>query len=205
MAVVKKLLARGRLDKEDKQAFPAGFWLKVSPIFEATLGTIWCFSLANYFAQFSEPCLGYWRLKSWHHQGLKFKPSNEMPMEPGLSSACPSLMQLFQVCKALNLSPSQQGMVLELWQSFQHRMGKLLDVRRSIQRHMQGTMPDGVFGRSFAINFLKVCCPRGTSVCGKPHVAPATSLMANGLMTHVYTKAACTSPLILSTSSVLQN
>lgn len=61
-----------------------------------------------------------------------------------------------QVCKSMNLSPSQQGSALELWQSFHLRIGKLMDVRRSIHKHMQSTMPDGVFGRSFAINFLKV-------------------------------------------------
>ena len=58
--------------------------------------------------------------------------------------------------QSLKLTPSQQSLVLELWQSFQGRMGKLMEVRASIHSCMQSTMPDGVFGRSFAINFLKV-------------------------------------------------
>ena len=61
-----------------------------------------------------------------------------------------------QVIQSLKLTPSQQSMVLELWQSFQGRIGKLMEVRASIHSCMQSTMPDGVFGRSFAINFLKV-------------------------------------------------
>ena len=52
----------------------------------------------------------------------------------------------------------------ELWQSFHSRIGKLMEVRASIHHHMLGTMPDGVFGRSFAINFLKVLHPPGSPV-----------------------------------------
>ena len=61
-----------------------------------------------------------------------------------------------QVNQSLKLTPSQQSLVFELWQSFQGRMGKLMEVRCSIHACMRSTMPDGVFGRSFAINFLKV-------------------------------------------------
>ena len=69
-----------------------------------------------------------------------------------------------QVTASLQLAPSQKGLMTELWQSFHSRIGKLMEVRASIHHHMLGTMPDGVFGRSFAINFLKVQHSPGSPV-----------------------------------------
>ena len=65
-------------------------------------------------------------------------------------------MLLPQVLQSLRLLEEQQGRLHSLWQSHQDCLGRLMAVRRSITQHISGTMPDGLFGRSFAINFLKV-------------------------------------------------
>lgn len=69
--------------------------------------------------------------------------------------------------KDLNLSSSQQEAVSELCRTYQLRVSKLLDVRSSIHKHMQETMPDGVFGRSFAVNFLKVKSKQNSIIKGQ--------------------------------------
>ncbi|KAK9793489.1 hypothetical protein WJX73_003747 [Symbiochloris irregularis] len=60
-----------------------------------------------------------------------------------------------EAATALCLRPSQSDAITALWHDLDAKLGALLEGRRTLHARIRGTMPNGVLGRDFAINFLK--------------------------------------------------
>ena len=56
----------------------------------------------------------------------------------------------------LGLSPPQKAAVTALWRALEGKLGALLSGRRTLHARIRTTMPNGVLGRDFAVNYLKV-------------------------------------------------
>jgi hypothetical protein len=61
-----------------------------------------------------------------------------------------------QVAEGLQLSGEQRRSVACLWRNFDGRLERILAARRSLHAQISASMPNGVMGRDFAVNFLKV-------------------------------------------------
>lgn len=61
-----------------------------------------------------------------------------------------------QVAEGLQLSGEQRQSMTGLWRGFNERMQRILTARYSIHATITSSMPDGIMGRDFARNFLKV-------------------------------------------------
>ena len=61
-----------------------------------------------------------------------------------------------QVAEGLQLSGEQRQSITGLWRGFNERIERILAVRQSIHTVITSSMPDGIMGRDFARNFLKV-------------------------------------------------
>ena len=55
----------------------------------------------------------------------------------------------------MQLDGLQKGHVARLWQLLHDRVQKLVADRTGLFAQIKGTMPNGILGRDFAINFLK--------------------------------------------------
>ena len=64
-----------------------------------------------------------------------------------------------QVAEGLQLSGEQRRGVASLWRNFDGRLARILGARRAMHGAITGTMPNGIMGRDFAVNFLKVGGP----------------------------------------------
>ena len=71
-----------------------------------------------------------------------------------------------QVAEGLQLSGEQRQSMTGLWRGFNERMQRILAARHSIHATITSSMPDGIMGRDFARNFLKV--PLQTLNCHHP-------------------------------------
>ena len=60
-----------------------------------------------------------------------------------------------QVAEGLQLSGEQRGAVAALWRNFDGRLERILSARRCMHGSITATMPNGIMGRDFAVNFLK--------------------------------------------------
>ena len=61
-----------------------------------------------------------------------------------------------QAAEVLALAPAQTAAVTALWRALEAKLGTLLANRRTLHARIRATMPNGVLGRDFAVNFLKV-------------------------------------------------
>lgn len=61
-----------------------------------------------------------------------------------------------QVAEGLQLSGEQRQAMTGLWRGFNERIERILAARASVHATITSTMPDGIMGRDFARNFLKV-------------------------------------------------
>lgn len=66
---------------------------------------------------------------------------------------------MVQVAEGLQLSGEQRRSVACLWRNFDGRLDRILAARRGLHAQIAASMPNGVMGRDFAINFLKVGLP----------------------------------------------
>ena len=62
------------------------------------------------------------------------------------------------MAEGLQLSGEQRQSMTGLWRGFNERIERILAVRQSIHTVITSSMPDGIMGRDFARNFLKVLC-----------------------------------------------
>lgn len=60
-----------------------------------------------------------------------------------------------QAAEALALTDKQKQAVSALWRTLEAKLGALLSGRRTLHARLRATMPNGVLGRDFAVNFLK--------------------------------------------------
>ncbi len=97
-----------------------------------------------------------------------------------MSAACDKCGLPVQVAEGLQLSGEQRGSMTGLWRGFNERMQRILAARHSIHATITSSMPDGIMGRDFARNFLKVprcflaCCPS----LEHPHLSAQRSLFS---------------------------
>ena len=61
-----------------------------------------------------------------------------------------------QVAEGLQLSGEQRQAMTGLWRGFNERIERILAARASVHATITSSMPDGIMGRDFARNFLKV-------------------------------------------------
>ena len=67
---------------------------------------------------------------------------------------------MLQIAEGLQLSGEQRRSVACLWRSLNGRLERILAARASLHSQISSSMPNGVQGRDFAVNFLKVLVPR---------------------------------------------
>lgn len=60
-----------------------------------------------------------------------------------------------EAAEALALTDKQKQAVSALWRTLEAKLGALLSGRRTLHARLRATMPNGVLGRDFAVNFLK--------------------------------------------------
>ena len=63
------------------------------------------------------------------------------------------------MAEGLQLSGEQRAAVAALWRSFDGRLARILGARRAMHASITATMPNGIMGRDFAVNFLKARAP----------------------------------------------
>ena len=83
-----------------------------------------------------------------------------------------------QVAEGLQLSGEQRRGVASLWRNFDGRLARILGARRSMHGAITSTMPNGIMGRDFAVNFLKVpaCCPSRLTMLSLSRVSLTTKV-----------------------------
>jgi hypothetical protein len=74
---------------------------------------------------------------------------------------------LVQIAEGLQLSGEQRRSVACLWRSLNGRLERILAARASLHAQITSSMPNGVQGRDFAVNFLKVRLTACLQVLGR--------------------------------------
>ncbi len=78
------------------------------------------------------------------------------PVHPETQVLRPVVLYGVQIAEGLQLSGEQRRSVACLWRSLNGRLERILAARSSLHSQISSSMPNGVQGRDFAVNFLKV-------------------------------------------------